>query len=99
MTQRGGTTAEEQTGEAGASAPTPTERLARQPSGRVLKIVGFDLPAEVHQRLLELGVTQGAECTVVRYAPLGDPMQVRVRGYSLSLRREEADGVLVQPVY
>ena len=74
----------------------PTESLARQPVGRRLKIVSFTLPLDIYQRLLELGLTVGSECSVVRYAPLGDPMEVRVRGYGLSLRATEAEGVRVQ---
>lgn len=73
-----------------------TEKLAGQPVGRRLKIVNFSLPLDIYQRLLELGLTIGSECLVVRYAPLGDPMEVKVRGYWLSLRASEAEGVQVQ---
>lgn len=70
--------------------------LAGQPVGRRLKITGFQLAPEVLQRLLEMGLTLGTECAVLRYAPLGDPMEVRVRGYNLSLRASEAQGIEVQ---
>ena len=79
----------------GAGEP---EALAGQPAGRSVRVVGFSLPAALQQRVLEMGLTAGTECTVLRYAPLGDPMQIRLRGYSLSLRRSEAHGVLVRPV-
>ncbi len=49
----------------------------------------------IRQRLLELGVTPGAAVEVVRFAPLGDPMEVCVRGYHLSLRRREAEAIWV----
>lgn len=49
----------------------------------------------IHQRLLELGVTPGAKIEVIRFAPLGDPIEVRVRGYHLSLRRREAEAIWV----
>ena len=71
------------------------EKLAGQPVGRKLKIVGFDLPPDIYQRLLEMGLTKGTTCTVVRYAPMGDPIELKVRGYSLSLRLAEAAGVQV----
>jgi len=74
-----------------------TESLAGQPVGRPLTVVDFDLPVDVHQRLLELGLTKGTRCVVVRYAPLGDPLQIKVRGYALSLRGSEARGILVHP--
>lgn len=44
----------------------------------------------VHQRLLEMGVIEGAGVEVVRMAPLGDPMEIVVQGYHLSLRKSEA---------
>jgi Fe2+ transport system protein FeoA len=66
--------------------------------GRCLRIVGFSLLPDVRQRLLELGLTVGAECKVLRYAPLGDPMQVLVRRYVLSIRSSEAEGILVSAV-
>lgn len=44
----------------------------------------------VHQRLLEMGVIEGAGVEVVRLAPLGDPMEIIVHGYHLSLRKTEA---------
>ena len=51
---------------------------------------------EVREHLLELGFTPGTEIVVLRVAPLGDPMTVRVRGYQLSLRRREAEAVKVR---
>jgi ferrous iron transport protein A len=60
------------------------------------KIVGFDLPDDLHQRLLELGLTKGTLCKLVRFAPLGDPLELEVRGYRLSLRKAEAKGVLIE---
>ena len=49
----------------------------------------------VRRRLLEMGLLPGTELEVVRRAPLGDPIEVRLRGYSLSLRKSEASGVAV----
>ncbi|HYG33210.1 MAG TPA: ferrous iron transport protein A [Clostridia bacterium] len=74
------------------------EKLAGQPVGRRLRIVGYKLAADLEQRLLEMGMTLGTECTVLRYAPLGDPLELKVRGYCLSLRATEAEGVQVQPL-
>ena len=49
------------------------------------------------RRLLEMGFVSGTTLRFVRSAPLGDPVQVEVRGYQLSLRRAEARGILVRP--
>jgi Fe2+ transport system protein FeoA len=59
------------------------------------RVLGFDLAPESRSRLLEMGLTIGVEFTVVRFAPLGDPMEIKVRGYHLSLRKKEASGVRV----
>lgn len=54
--------------------------------------------AVVNKRLMEMGLTRGAMLTVVRVAPLGDPVEVRVRGYNLSLRKTEAKAVEVERI-
>jgi ferrous iron transport protein A len=47
-------------------------------------------------RLLAMGLTKGTELTVVRVAPLGDPIEIKIRGFNLSLRKTEAEAVLVE---
>nr|BCW99992.1 MAG: hypothetical protein KatS3mg041_0039 [Bacteroidota bacterium] len=54
------------------------------------------LRPEAPGRLREMGLLEGTEVYVVRFAPLGDPMEIRVRGYYLSLRRREAEAVEVE---
>ena len=73
--------------------PDEAENLGALPLGQRGRVVGFDLPPEHRQRLLEMGLTVGAEFEVVRFAPLGDPIDIKVRGYHLSLRKREAAGV------
>lgn len=48
-------------------------------------------------RLREMGLLPGTRVTLVRAAPLGDPLEIRVRGYHLTLRKSEAEHVLVEP--
>jgi len=50
----------------------------------------------IQQRLMEMGVSDGATVEVLRFAPLGDPMEIRVRGFHLSLRKSEAALVEIQ---
>jgi Fe2+ transport system protein FeoA len=69
-------------------------RLAPGTRGIVQRVDG-DGP--IRRRLLEMGVTPGSRLHLVRCAPLGDPMEIVVRGYHLSLRRSEAQSVWVQP--
>ena len=48
------------------------------------------------RRIMDMGVTKGVEIFVRRVAPLGDPMEVTVRGYELSLRKTEAESIVVE---
>ena len=48
------------------------------------------------QRLMMMGLTPGTSFSVVRVAPLGDPIEIKIRGFNLSLRREEAEGIWVK---
>jgi ferrous iron transport protein A len=68
------------------------DKLLAGQRGRVEAISG--VPSVV-QRLMEMGLFEGEEVEVVGFAPLGDPMEVRLRDYRLSLRKNEAAGVLV----
>jgi ferrous iron transport protein A len=61
---------------------------------RIVRIPGED--AIVH-RLLEMGLTDGEEVQLIARAPLGDPLEIRVRDFRLSLRRSEAARVMVLP--
>lgn len=66
---------------------TTLDTLRVGEGGRVTLLTGA---ADVRRRLLEMGLTPGTAVRVVRFAPLGDPMDIEVRGYHLSLRKEEA---------
>ena len=57
-------------------------------------MVGGDV--DLRRRLLEMGFTSGADVQVVRRAPLGDPIEFRLRGYCLSLRDEQAQHVMIK---
>ena len=61
--------------------------------GRILKVNG---EGAVRRRLFDMGVTPGAEVLLRKRAPLGDPLEVNLRGYELTLRRSEAACVEVQ---
>lgn len=72
-----------------------SETLSALPLGQKGRVTGFSLPPEQRQRLLEMGLTIGAQFEVVRFAPMGDPIDIKVRGYHLSLRKGDAAGVFV----
>ncbi len=61
------------------------------------KVAGYAEGAKAYKnKLLAMGLTRGAEFTVTRVAPLGDPVQINVRGFNLTLRKKEADILLVE---
>jgi ferrous iron transport protein A len=62
--------------------------------GRVHKLETSSF--EVRQRLLEMGLTEGIAISVIRVAPMGDPIEIELRGYRLSLRRKEAEAVIIK---
>lgn len=64
-------------------------------SARVHHVAG---ERRVRRRLLEMGLLPGTDVRVVRRAPMGDPIELRLRGYSLSIRRADADGIEVEAV-
>jgi ferrous iron transport protein A len=69
------------------------DQLLAGQRARIESIRGDDV---LVQRLLEMGLLEGEEVEVVGFAPLGDPMDVRLRDYRLSLRRREAARIDVQ---
>ncbi len=67
--------------------------LAQLPVGASAKVARIEGTDELACRLMEMGLTPGVEIRVVGTAPLGDPLELEVRGYRLSLRKSEADRV------
>ena len=63
--------------------------------GVVVNIVG---KGALIRRLLDMGIVRGVEIRVVRKAPLGDPIEFEIKGYYLSLRRDEASHVFIEVV-
>ncbi|MCB9136939.1 MAG: ferrous iron transport protein A [Caldilineaceae bacterium] len=71
-----------------ATSETQTlDQLAPGQSARVTRING---KGAIRRRLMDMGIVKGTEIQVIKASPLGDPVEYRLRGYSLSLRREEA---------
>lgn len=68
--------------------------LAVGRSGTVRELPKSGAPAI---RLREMGLLTGTKLTLVRIAPLGDPIEIKLRGYHLTLRKSEAENILVEP--
>lgn len=73
----------------------PLSALEPGEKGRVIKVGGWGV---IRKKIVEMGIVPGTVIEVERLAPLGDPMELKVKGYHLSLRKEEAEGILVQQV-
>jgi len=72
-----------------------TTTLGVLPHGKTARVVAVGGAGAVARRLMEMGVVPGAPVCVVKTAPLGDPIQIRVRGYDLALRYTEAQTISV----
>ncbi len=77
--------------------PPASQPLTALAAGAVANVATIDLPAEDRARLCELGLVTGTPIELVRFAPLGDPVEIRVRGYCLTLHRHEAEHIWVCP--
>ena len=67
--------------------------LNKGDKGKIVKIGGR---GGIHRRLLDMGLVAGSEVEMQRAAPLGDPLEIKVKGYNLSLRKEEAASIQVE---
>lgn len=76
----------------------PIKLLSELKPGEKGKIVRVRGGGSIHRRLLDMGLVSGSEIEVERVAPLGDPMQVRIKGYHLTLRKEEAANIQVEVI-
>ena len=65
----------------------PLNEFAAGESGRIKAVTG---EGKIRRRLFDMGVTPGAELTMRKKAPLGDPIEITLRGYELTLRKSEA---------
>jgi len=58
--------------------------------GEIGNVVGIGEKGPMRRRIMDMGVTPGTSIKVIKVAPLGDPIEINVRGYELSLRKDEA---------
>ncbi|HEX55079.1 MAG: ferrous iron transport protein A [Candidatus Altiarchaeales archaeon] len=72
---------------------TSLDKLKPKQKGIIVKIKGS---GTIHRRLLDMGLVKGSIVEIERIAPLGDPIDVVIKGYHLSLRKEEASNIIVE---
>ena len=76
--------------------PVASQPLTALPVGTAATVAEIKVPPEHRSRLLEMGLLVGTPVELVRFAPLGDPVEIKVRGYHLTLRKHEAEQIFVQ---
>ncbi len=67
------------------------------PVGKSVRVIKLHGEGAIKRRIMDMGITKGVEIFVRKVAPLGDPMEIAVRGYELSLRKADAEMVEVDP--
>jgi Fe2+ transport system protein FeoA len=67
--------------------------MKRSDKGRVTNVVG---ERNIRQRLMDMGLVNGSEVEIQQVAPLGDPIEIKIKGYNLSLRKNEAAAVNIE---
>ena len=70
--------------------------LKEVPVGGRAKVVKIHGEGAVKRRIMDMGITKGVESAVRKVAPLGDPIEITVRGYELSLRKADAESIEVE---
>src|SRR5947208_11577682 len=76
--------------------PTPLQPLTSVALGAKATVEEIKLPPESRPRLMEMGLLVGTSVELVRFAPLGDPVEIKVRGYNLTPRKHEAEQIWVR---
>lgn len=64
--------------------------------GQIVKVVKLEGEGAIKRRIMDMGITKGVEIYVRKVAPFGDPIEVNLRGYELSLRKADAEMVIVE---
>ena len=70
--------------------------LRELPLGKSAKVVKLTGEGAIKRRIMDMGITKGTELIVRKVAPLGDPIEITVRGYELSLRKADAERIEVE---
>ncbi len=70
--------------------------LKNVPIGKTVKVVKIAGEGAIKRRIMDMGITKGVDIYVRKVAPLGDPVEIQVRGYELSLRKADADMIEVE---
>ena len=76
--------------------PAVLQPLTSVPLGHTATVAEIKVAPANRSRLMEMGLLVGTPVELVRFAPLGDPVEIKVRGYNLTLRKQEAEQIFVR---
>ena len=82
----------------GSGKGVKMQTLKEAKCGNTVAVVKLHGEGAVKRRIMDMGITKGTEVYIRKVAPLGDPVEVTVRGYELSLRKADAQMIEVQPI-
>ncbi len=66
--------------------------------GQTVRVICLEAKGPLRRRLMDMGITKGVILEVKKVAPLGDPIEISLRGYSLSIRKSDAEEIIVEAV-
>ncbi len=70
--------------------------LNQVPCGQTVKVIKLEGEGALKRRIMDMGITKGTQIEVRKVAPLGDPIEITVRGYELSVRKADAANIIVE---
>lgn len=70
--------------------------LSQANIGKMVKVININGEGATKRRIMDMGITKGVEIFIRKVAPFGDPIEIFVRGYELTLRKEDAKKILIQ---
>lgn len=73
-----------------------SKTLKEVPCGETVKVTKLSGEGPIKRRIMDMGITKGVDIFVRKVAPLGDPLEITVRGYELSVRKADAEMILVE---
>ena len=79
-----------------AAEACPVKTLRQVKPGETVRVCALDSEGALRRRIMDMGLTRGTTVTVRKVAPLGDPIELTVRGYELSIRKSEAEQIRVE---
>ncbi len=72
------------------------QTLRQVPCGKTVKVTKLNGEGAFKRRIMDMGITKGSQIYVRKVAPLGDPVEITIRGYELSLRKHDAESIEVE---